>query len=142
MNTVYIALGWFSLFLGFIGIFLPLLPTTPFVLLAAFFFSKGSKDLHQWLLNNRRFGPMIRNWQEHGAISKRAKTMSISMMTVCAMYTLTLNRIPFWGKVGQAVCLIGVGIYVLTRPHGAKKAKPAIAEKTQIYPEHVLRIES
>ena len=115
-------LGWFSLFLGFIGIFLPLLPTTPFVLLAAYFFSKGSEKLHAWLLANKRFGPMIANWQQHGAISKRAKTMSISMMFLGSLYTLSIPTIPIWGKIGQALTLICVGIYILTRPSGPKAA--------------------
>ena len=64
----FLTLGYVSLGLGVIGLLLPVLPTTPFILLAAFAFSKSSEKLHGWLLNHRLYGPLITNWQRHGVI--------------------------------------------------------------------------
>ena len=67
---------------------LPVLPTTPFVLLAAWFFSKGSKRLHAWLLSSKTFGPIILDWERHGVIRPRAKALSLTMMALLFGYTL------------------------------------------------------
>lgn len=72
--------GFLSLFLGGIGIILPLLPTTPFVLLAAWCFAKSSPRLHNWLLENRIFGPLIRRWDENRCIPLKAKLMALTMV--------------------------------------------------------------
>lgn len=72
--------GALSLFTGFVGIFLPLLPTTPFVLLAAFCFSRGSARWEAWLLQHPRFGPMVRNWRAYRVIPLRAKQLATVMM--------------------------------------------------------------
>ena len=77
-------LAYGSLALGLIGIVVPGLPTVPFVLLAAFAASRGSARLHAWLLGHRRFGPMIRDWQAQGAVSRRAKWLATGMMSACA----------------------------------------------------------
>ena len=73
MKTLYIVIGTISLALGILGIFLPLLPTTPFLLLTAALYFKGSFRLYNWLLNHRYFGPYIRNYRENKAIPLRAK---------------------------------------------------------------------
>ena len=67
-RPLFLTLGYVSLGLGIIGLLLPVLPTTPFILLAAFAFSKSSEKLHGWLLNHRLYGPLITNWQRHGVI--------------------------------------------------------------------------
>ncbi len=76
----FLLLGLFFLALALLGVVLPGLPTTPFILLAAGCFSKSSTRLHNWLLNNRIFGPMIVDWQEHRAISRRVRNIAISSM--------------------------------------------------------------
>ena len=68
MKTLYIVIGTISLALGILGIFLPLLPTTPFLLLTAALYFKGSSRLYNWLLNHRYFGPYIRNYRENKVI--------------------------------------------------------------------------
>ena len=79
-------LAYVALVLGVIGIVVPGLPTVPFVLLSAFAAARGSRKLHDWLLAHRRFGPMIRDWQAHGAVSRRAKRLAVGMMAVCAAF--------------------------------------------------------
>jgi uncharacterized membrane protein YbaN (DUF454 family) len=81
-RVLWLLAGGTSLLLGLIGIFLPLLPTTPFVLLAAFCFARGSPRVEAWLLNHRHFGPMVRNWRSDRVIPLRAKQLASTMMAV------------------------------------------------------------
>jgi len=116
LKFVAMVSGWTSLILGIIGIFLPLLPTTPFVLLAAYCFSKSSPRLHRWLLNQPRLGPMIQNWERHGSISQSAKvtaTVLIIGLFSFSLWHLTLSAL----FKGVLVC-IGTGVlcFLWTRP--------------------------
>lgn len=77
-RAVYLAVGLLFVALGFIGAFLPVLPTTPFLILAAACFARSSRRLESWLLDHRRFGPTLRGWRESGAIPRKAKMMSLA----------------------------------------------------------------
>jgi uncharacterized membrane protein YbaN (DUF454 family) len=79
--------GFLSLGLGAAGIFLPVLPTTPFLLLAAACFMRSSDRLHEWMLTNRWFGPYIRNYREHKAVTKRTKTVTLVLLWGTIGYT-------------------------------------------------------
>ena len=81
-KTLYKPLGFFFLGLGLAGIPLPILPTTPFILLSAWFFARSSPRWHQWLINSELFGPMIRNWEEQRCVSCRTKVVAISSMAL------------------------------------------------------------
>ena len=81
-KLTWLIIGILSLGLGALGILLPLLPTTPLVLLAAFSFARSSDRLHQWLLEHDVFGALIDNWRRYGAISRRAKVVSVVSMAV------------------------------------------------------------
>jgi len=85
MNGLFVIAGTIFLVLGAIGIVLPVLPTTPFLLLAAACYLRGSERMHQWLLNNRWFGSYIRNYHEGKGISAKGKIFSISTLwiTIC-----------------------------------------------------------
>ena len=101
--------------LGLIGVALPLLPTTPFMLLAAFAFGRGSPRLRQWLVEHPRFGPAIRRWEAGGAIAPQHKAMACGMMAVSLAIAVTAG-VPRTGLVVQAACLAGAAAFVLTRP--------------------------
>ena len=112
---LWMALGWASLGLGALGVLLPLLPTTPFLILAAYFFSRSSRRLHAWLLDHPVFGPPIENWRAHRAISRGAKLAAlVAILLILAVSALA--DIPAWVLAAQAVILIGVAVFLLTRP--------------------------
>jgi len=102
-RLLWVLAGIASLVLGIVGIFVPLLPTTPFVLLAAFCFARGSRRCETWLLNHPRFGPMVRNWRDHHAIPLRAKQLAWTMMALGSAWAG--YRLPLaWCWLPAACC--------------------------------------
>ena len=102
-RLLWLLVGALSLATGIVGIFLPLLPTTPFVLLAAFCLSRGSARCEAWLLNHPRFGPLVRDWRTHHAIPLRAKQLAWTMMaigSIWAAYVLPAR----WAWVPASCC--------------------------------------
>ena len=115
MRTVWVCVGCVSLALGAVGVILPLLPTTPFVLLAAFAFARGSPKLRAWLVSNRAFGPIIADWEARGVIAPRYKAMACTAM--CAVLLASVLGGLAWRLIAvQAVCMICGAAYVLSRP--------------------------
>jgi uncharacterized membrane protein YbaN (DUF454 family) len=107
--------GILSLALGCVGIFLPLLPTTPFVILAAACFAQSSPRLHGWLTNHRLFGPLIRDWRDHRAIPRRGKIAAVVAMAAAFGFSLALGLKP-WALVAQGAVLLVTGSWIVTRP--------------------------
>lgn len=117
MKYLWITLGWTSLALAIAGALLPLLPTTPFLLLAAFAFSRGSEKLHNWLITHPRLGPPIRNWETYRAISRPVKiAASLSMAGIFAISFVFAA--PWWAIASQAVILSVVAFFIWTRNEG------------------------
>ena len=117
-RIVLLALGWICVSLGFIGIFVPGLPTTIFLIIALWAFTKSSKKLRFWLLNHKRFGPILRNWQEHKVVPFRAKIlMVILQILVVIMVQYTFNNLFVTATL--AIVLICVAWYVLSLPSKA-----------------------
>jgi len=114
-RITWLIVGFVALALGAIGIALPLLPTTPFILVAAFAFAQSSEKLHQWLLDHNVFGPLIENWQRHGAISRRAKVASVVSMAAVLGISVAIKA-PIVVIVVQLIVLGGSAAFVLTRP--------------------------
>lgn len=109
------ALGAVALGLGLIGVVLPVLPTTPFILLAAFAFGKSSPRLRSWLQNHPVFGGPIHDWESRGAIATRHKAMGVAMMGATFIISLVL-AVPAHVLAIQAICLGGAALFVLSRP--------------------------
>lgn len=112
----YLTLGWFFLVLGIIGIALPLLPTTPFLILTAICFSKGSENMHNWLLNHPMFGPPIKEWNNGGVIRLKYKLMATTMMAISAFFVYPKPYVPLWGKIGFSLSFVLVMLFIWTRP--------------------------
>lgn len=114
MKTFCILLGSLSLALGIIGIFVPLLPTTPFLLLTATLYFKASPRLYNWLLQQKHLGPYIRNYRENKAIPLRAKIVSLLLMWGTMLYCIFF-LIPFlWVKVVLFIVAAGVTYHILS----------------------------
>lgn len=116
MKALWITLGILCLILGFIGVFLPLLPTTPFALLAAFCFSKGSDDLHEWLLSTKMFGPLIKDWEDYGVIRLKVKKLSSAMIALLFGYALIFVKVGLWIKLFVSLSGVLVLAFIWTRP--------------------------
>ena len=121
LRVMWVTLGALSLLLGIIGIFLPVLPTTPFVLLAAACFARGSERFHGWLLEHPRFGPLVSDWQRHHSIPLRAKCLALVMMWTSMGVTAWLLR----ARPVSSLTLLAIGAAVTvwmvrlpTRPRG------------------------
>ncbi len=99
------------------GAVLPLVPTTPFLLLAAYAFARSSPRLHDWLINHRRFGPLILNWQRHGSIAPRAKRLALAVMAATLFSSWLLGASARILMI-QAVVMAGSATFIMTRPDG------------------------
>lgn len=114
MRLMYLSLGHTFTAIGFVGILVPLLPTTPFLILAAACYSRGSERFERWLVTHPRFGRSVREWRAHGVINRRAKV--IATIGILASLTFPLVMLePAW-KVGAAAVVAGVLLFIHTRP--------------------------
>lgn len=116
LRYTLIAIGWLSVVLGVLGIFLPVLPTTPFLLLAAACFVRSSPRFYQWLVDHPKLGKYIIYYLEGRGIPTRAKWMAITMIWITISLSALLVVPIFWVKVllfGIAIC---VSIYLLMQP--------------------------
>jgi uncharacterized membrane protein YbaN (DUF454 family) len=101
--------------LGIVGIVVPGLPTVPFVLLSAFAAARGSQRLHAWLLAHRRFGPMIRDWQTQGAVSRRSKILAVLTMALCAVVMFLTAPKDWMAATGTSIMAV-VAVWLWRRP--------------------------
>lgn len=121
-RTIFILLGWLSMIVGFVGAYLPILPSTCFFILAGYFFSKSSPRWHQWLLNRPHIGPILIDWNEHGVIRRKYKIMSTAVMVPTFAVSFYLVRDIKLVVVILGAILISLQIFIWTRPQNAKKA--------------------
>ncbi|VAW61515.1 hypothetical protein MNBD_GAMMA11-2544 [hydrothermal vent metagenome] len=116
MRVMYFSLAWVFFALGAIGVLLPVLPTTPFMLLALWAFSRSSERFHQWLYHHRFFGPPLQKWQKYGVIPLPAKIMSVSFMSVSFSYMLMFSPVAIWLKLLVGAVMLYGAWFVLSRP--------------------------
>ena len=115
-KKLYILLGFLSLGLGVLGSVLPILPTTPFILLSAYLFSKSSEKWYKWLISLPKFGKNIEDWNEHGVISKKAKVTCLISVSLVIIWINIGLVIHLYAKILLTITLISVLTYVCTRP--------------------------
>jgi len=114
MRIFMIISGTVCLVLGVIGIFIPLLPTTPFLLLSAAAYFRGSERLYGWLINHKYLGVYIRNFREHKAIPLHAKFFSVSLLWGTIGYCIIFLSLPVWAKILLGCIVVGVTWHILS----------------------------
>lgn len=124
VKVIYFVLGSFCLVLGVIGIFVPLLPTTPLIILAAFLFSKSSKKVHDWLISRPLVGPAIIEWRTHRVIRPKGKILATIAILIIFSSTIVLAPAPLWAKA--IVGLLGVCLlwFILSRRSAPPPSPP------------------
>jgi len=110
----YKLLGFIFVGLAALGVFLPLLPTTPFLLLAAGCFAKSSEKWHQWLISNRNFGPIIKNWHNKKCISYSTKIVAISSIIVFGGYSILFAVSNLYLRLFGSL-ILATGFYFVSR---------------------------
>lgn len=126
MRAVYFVLGILLLVTGIIGMFLPLMPTTIFLILAAWCFSKSSQRLESWLLGHAILGPTIVNWRQHGVIPPRAKAMACSGMALGLFIFWFAAQPAPWLLLLVAAALGACAWYVLSRPSAPRLGRESV----------------
>lgn len=115
VKTLFVVLGALSLLLGLVGIFVPLLPTTPFLLLAAALWVRSSPRLYAWLLAHRRLGPYIRNFRENRAIPLHAKIVSVTLLWATLLYCIFfVVEEWWWAQLALLAVAVGVTWHILS----------------------------
>ncbi len=116
MRGVYVVVGTIALVIGAIGIFLPVIPTTPLVILAAACYYRGSERLHAWILSSRRFGETIKNYQEGRGLTRDTKVRAISMMWASIIISAWFFVSNLFVRVAMIGVAIGVTVYLVRLP--------------------------
>jgi uncharacterized membrane protein YbaN (DUF454 family) len=123
IKYAFITFGTIFLVVGIVALAIPVLPTTPFLILAAYCFSKGSDYLHDWLLNHKWFGPPIIDWRRSGAIRVQYKIVATLAMAGSGVMIYLNTQIPTVGKITYAVFVAALLGFIWSRPGGGQPAK-------------------
>lgn len=116
VRVTYMLLGWLFFGLGMLGVLLPVLPTTPFLLLALWAFSNGSDTLHHWLYTHKTFGPALQRWHQYRIIPVQAKILIVVSMLGSLIYLTGFSDIDWQIILLIGVVMLLVASYLLTRP--------------------------
>ncbi len=114
IRRLLVVIGTFFVVLGIIGIFLPILPTTPFLLLAAWCYARSSDRFYNWLINNKWFGSYIKNYREGKGIPVRIKVLSVSFLWITILISVFIIVTNFWFRLLLIIIAIGVSIHIIT----------------------------
>jgi len=130
-SFLYVVGGWACVGLAVLGSILPLLPTTPFLLLASWCFFRGSPRIHAWLHRSKWFGPTLDDWQHYRGIRKSVKYRTVVLVAAVVCTSLVLNSLPWWLKYA-VLGLVACGLYMIwtvpTLPDDMPRAPRTIAE--------------
>jgi len=128
LRWILICCGWLSIVAGVVGIFLPLLPTVPFLLLAAACFARSSERFHGWLVEHDHLGPLVRDYLNGGGIPLRVKRMAIGMVWISFPASAFLFVSVAWLKIALLAIAAGITLYLLLLP-----TIPPVEKRSQTY---------
>ena len=115
-KSLFLTIGWLSFALGLIGIFLPLLPTTPFMIFSAWCFARSSKRLHRWLLSQPGIGELIQDWEHHRIIRTPAKIIATCVIFLCISLSFSFVLYSTLLRIGVILIVFSVLFFIWTRP--------------------------
>jgi uncharacterized membrane protein YbaN (DUF454 family) len=121
-RVVALVLAYFFLALAIVGIFLPGLPTVPFLLLSAWFAARGSDRLHAWLYGHPHFGKLLINWEQQGSVSRASKVLAV-LMLIISWTVIFLRTDNIYVLAGAAVLFFAVAVYLISRPEPNNQEK-------------------
>jgi uncharacterized membrane protein YbaN (DUF454 family) len=114
-HYLLMTIGWLSVILGVIGAFLPILPTTPFILFAAWCFARSSERFHKWIIDNKYFGPIITEWENGNGISRKIRTRALLMMWFSLCFSMLVLR-QWWAVLLLSSIGIFATLYLFKQP--------------------------
>lgn len=126
MRHLFFVLGWIFFLLGFIGVFLPVMPTTPFMLLALWAFARSSERFHNWLYHHPVLGPPLQQWHQYRVIPPVAKILSVSFMSISVISISLFSTVALWLKLSIGLSMLLVAIFILSMP----SQPPQLADKS------------
>lgn len=115
MKTLMMLCGWLCVVLGVLGIFLPLLPTTPFILLAAWLFARSSERFHEWLVTHPKLGPIISAWQDGKGLARPVRRRILIVLWLSMSLSMWLVG-KLWAVVLLSFIALSVSLYLLRMP--------------------------
>lgn len=115
VRYAWLALAYVALALGLVGLVLPAIPTAPFVIVAAWAATRGSRKLHRWLRAHKAFGPMVCAWEDHGAVPRRAKWIATASMALGMVSLLVVFHGHWFAFVGIAT-MVAIAVWLWMRP--------------------------
>ena len=115
-KPIFLIFGGISLILGVLGMVLPILPTTPFLILSAFFFSRGSERAHSWILSRPYFGKIIKDWEDFGVIKKKAKIQAVLAILVFFSYSIIFLQLDSGLKISLGLIGPAIIYFIVSRP--------------------------
>ena len=125
VKILLIATGTFLIILSIVGIFIPVLPTTPFLLLAAALYARSSKRFYNWLINNRILGRYIKNYREGKGIPLKVKIIAISILWITIGYSAIFAMEILWVRILLIIIAVGVTVHIV-------RVKPGVKNNTDI----------
>ena len=125
MRPLWYVVGWTALALAAAGAILPLLPTTPFLLVAAWAFGKCSHRWRRWIHNQPTFGPLVKAWERHGVIPIWGKVAALGTMATSFVILCLSGRLPLWALILIGATLTAVAAYIVSRPGRPPETAPA-----------------
>ena len=128
LRWMWMGLGLIMAAIGIVGVFLPVLPTTVFFIVALWAFSRSSRKFQIWLWTHPTFGPPLRNWYQYRVISPKAKILAVTMMSISFIYVAVWVAEGWRLTIGLAAVMVPTAIYLLTRKSHAPTHTPHIAK--------------